>query len=94
LQRIHEAAGIPLVLHGGTGIEKACVMNATKHGITKVNIATAIRQAYEKGLMDSVAAGQKAAYEATVKVVRDDLEVAGSQWLIHPGDEFERPPIS
>ncbi len=84
LQRICEAVGIPLVLHGGTGIQKAYVLKATKHGITKVNIATAIRQAYEKALKDSVAAGQEAAYVATVKVVTEDLEVAGSQPLINP----------
>ena len=94
LQRIYEAVGIPLVLHGGTGIQKAYVMKATKHGIAKVNIATAIRQAYEKGVADSVAAGQEAAYEATVKVVTEDLEVAGSQPLINPDSELasERRP--
>ncbi len=84
LQRIHDAVGIPLVLHGGTGIEKACVLAAVKHGIAKVNIATAIRQAYEQGVKESVAAGQKAAYEATVKVLTEDLEVSGSQPVINP----------
>ena len=79
LKRIHDAVGIPLVLHGGTGIKKECVLAAIMHGIAKVNIATAIRQAYEKGVVQSVAAGQQATYEAAVNVLTDDLELSGSQ---------------
>ena len=43
--RLREAAGIPLVLHGGSGIRKSDVMAAVRHGVAKINIATARRQA-------------------------------------------------
>jgi ketose-bisphosphate aldolase len=47
LTRLSEAAGVPLVLHGGTGIPGDCVRQAVRAGIAKVNVATAIRQPYE-----------------------------------------------
>jgi ketose-bisphosphate aldolase len=52
LDAIRLATGIPLVLHGGTGIRKDCILDAIYHGIAKINVATAIRQPYE-ALMDS-----------------------------------------
>lgn len=50
LSRINQKANIPLVLHGGSGISPECIMQAVKNGITKINIGTEIRQAYESGL--------------------------------------------
>jgi ketose-bisphosphate aldolase len=47
LERLREAAGVPLVLHGGTGIPGDCLRQAMRAGIAKVNVATAIRQPYE-----------------------------------------------
>lgn len=47
LERLRDAAGIPLVLHGGTGISAAYVQAAFQRGIAKINVATAIRQPYE-----------------------------------------------
>ena len=78
LEKIRVATGIPLVLHGGTGIRKECVLDAVRHGIAKINIATATRQPYERLMQTSVAQAQQAVYDAAVKVLRDDLEIAGS----------------
>ena len=50
LQQIARVTGIPLVLHGGSGIKREYVLEAIKNGITKINIGTEIRQAYERGL--------------------------------------------
>ena len=50
LDQIHQAAGIPLVLHGGSGIQAEDVREAMKLGIAKINVATEIRQAYEVAL--------------------------------------------
>ena len=76
LEKIRMATGIPLVLHGGTGIRKECVLDAVRHGIAKINIATATRQPYERLMAVSVVQAQQAAYDAAVKVIREDLEVA------------------
>lgn len=78
LDEIRQATGVPLVLHGGTGISKEHVIRSIRHGIAKVNVATAIRQPYEKAVRQSPAAAREAVYRATLAVLRDDLEVADS----------------
>ncbi|WP_085829743.1 class II fructose-bisphosphate aldolase [Collinsella vaginalis] len=42
---------IPLVLHGTSGVPDEQVAEAIKNGISKVNYATELRQAYTKGFM-------------------------------------------
>jgi len=77
LETLRTATGVPLVLHGGTGIRKDCVLEAVRHGIAKINIATAVRQPYEKLAGESVTKAQDAVYAAAVGVIRNDLEIAG-----------------
>ncbi len=84
LESLRRAARVPLVLHGGTGIRKEYVMRAIRHGIAKINVATATRQPFERLARESVAKAQKAVYEATVKVIREDLEVEGSALVLNP----------
>ncbi len=48
LKTIKSATGIPLVLHGGSGIKRDYLLKAIENGLTKINIGTDIRQAYEK----------------------------------------------
>ena len=50
LQRIVSATNVPIVLHGGSGIERESVLAGIKNGVTKINIGTVIRQRYEKEL--------------------------------------------
>ncbi len=45
------SAGVPLVLHGTSGVPDEQVAEAVKNGICKVNYATELRQAYTKGFM-------------------------------------------
>lgn len=78
LKKINEAVNIPLVLHGGTGIAKDYMMESFKHGIAKINIATAIRQPYEKLMNDSVKAAQNAVYNEMLDIINNQLEIAGS----------------
>jgi fructose/tagatose bisphosphate aldolase len=73
LQRIYEAAQVPLVLHGGTGIRREYIQGAFRRGIAKINIATAIRQPYEANLTKSTTAAQQAVYDATMNVLTEDL---------------------
>lgn len=57
LEAVAERVPVPLVLHGGTGIEPEDFIKCHQKGIRKINIATAtfaaaegkVRQAYEKG---------------------------------------------
>jgi len=84
LDLLRQATGIPLVLHGGTGVQREYVLAAVKRGITKINIGTEIRQAYDNGLRDggSVAAGQQAVYERTSWLIKDYFVLAGTRKLL------------
>lgn len=85
LEAIRRATGIPLVLHGGTGIRKSYVLDAIHHGIAKINVATAIRQPYEALVETSPEAALEAVYAATRTVIESDLELANSVDSINPG---------
>ncbi|MCX6254762.1 MAG: class II fructose-bisphosphate aldolase [Bacteroidia bacterium] len=78
LKKIKEYVNIPLVLHGGTGIGKEYLMQAFKQGIAKINIATAIRQPYEKLMNSSVKAAQDAVYNEMLDIINNQLEITGS----------------
>lgn len=52
LRELKNVTRIPLVLHGGSGINRLSVLEAVKNGITKINIGTEVRQSYEKGLKE------------------------------------------
>jgi ketose-bisphosphate aldolase len=84
LDAIREAANVPLVLHGGSGIQKSYVLDAFRHGIAKINIGTVIRQAYEKAIAESVETAQQAVYDATIELVRTELEIENSVDVINP----------
>jgi len=49
-KNIKKVTGIPLVLHGGSGIQREYILEAMKNGLTKLNIGTDIRHTYEKTL--------------------------------------------
>lgn len=78
LQKIHEIIDVPLVLHGGTGISKEYLMQSFQHGISKINIATAIRQPYEKLMNESISAAQNAVYDEMIDIINNQIEIAGS----------------
>ncbi|RLE06483.1 hypothetical protein DRZ78_04675 [Candidatus Aerophobetes bacterium] len=80
LKRINRLTKIPLVLHGGSGIPKGYVMEAVKNGITKMNIGTSIRQAYERSLLEKPDDVEAAQEEVAVEVKRliEEYEVEGS----------------
>jgi ketose-bisphosphate aldolase len=79
LDRIRAAVGgVPLVLHGGSGIRKESIRAGVQHGIAKINVGTVLRQAYEAGAAVSPAEARKRTYEAAAAVIRDELEITGS----------------
>jgi fructose-bisphosphate aldolase, class II len=54
ITRIREAAGVPLVLHGGSGITDAEFKQAISAGISVIHINTELRLAYRQGLQKSL----------------------------------------
>lgn len=53
LCEINEIANIPLVLHGGTGIDKTDIQKSIGMGIKKINVFTEIDRCFVKGFVDS-----------------------------------------
>ena len=81
LNKLRDVTGIPLVLHGGSGVQREYVLEAIKNGIAKVNIGTEIRQAYDTALHEtnSVPSAQDAVYERTCSLLRDYFNLAGAR---------------
>jgi ketose-bisphosphate aldolase len=50
IQALRERVQVPLVLHGGTGIETSALREAIRLGIAKVNVGTALRRAFLQAL--------------------------------------------
>ena len=77
LTELDEALGVPLVLHGGSGIALSYLHESFRHGIAKLNIGTDIRQVYEANLSESVEHAQDAVRKRVVEIV-DELRIADS----------------
>jgi fructose-bisphosphate aldolase class II len=79
LDQLRAATGIPLVLHGGSGVRQADVLAAVKKGIAKINIGSEIRQTYEQQQRSTrrIAAAQDAVYRRTTELIRDYLGITG-----------------
>ena len=56
LDRIRQAARLPLVLHGGTGIPAAAVRLAIARGVAKINYGTRLKQVFLAGVREAVTA--------------------------------------
>lgn len=84
VRRLREATGVPLVMHGGSGVQRPYLMEAIKEGMTKVNIGTEIRQAYEQALRSTgrVARAQEAVYDRTCWLLRDYFGLSGTRALV------------
>ncbi|HOJ34634.1 MAG TPA: class II fructose-bisphosphate aldolase [Candidatus Hydrogenedentes bacterium] len=81
LRRLRDATGVPLVLHGGSGIDRTYVREAIRNGIAKINIGTEIRQVYENALRQTgdLNAAQDAVYERTLWMLREYFELSGTR---------------
>jgi fructose-bisphosphate aldolase class II len=55
--RVH---GVPLVLHGSSGVPDSDLRRAVRLGIRKVNMNTVLRHAFTRGVRDRLARDRKA----------------------------------
>ncbi len=80
IKKLRAATGVPLVLHGGSGIQQAYVLEAIHNGMAKINIGTDIRQPYERALAAgaSVEDAQAAVAETITKIIREVYGLEGS----------------
>jgi ketose-bisphosphate aldolase len=84
LAKLRDATGIPLVLHGGSGIKQADILEAVKNGIAKINVGTEIRQAYETALKESgdIKQAQQACYERVKWVISEFFKIEGTRAIV------------
>ena len=75
---------MPLVLHGGSGIQASFLQKAFRHGIAKINVGTTIRQAYEQGVEISTQEAQNRVYKSTCDLLKGDLQALDSVDDIRP----------
>ena len=85
IKTISAGTGLPLVLHGGSGLADDDFREAVRRGVCKVNIFTDIDKAGKAGIEAGLAAGAKTMMglipyeiEAMKAVVRNKLELFGS----------------
>ena len=83
IQKIYDRTGVPLVLHGGSGIKLEYIHAAVKSGIAKINIGTEIRQTYLKTLeQEGMLTAAEAVYNNVRKILSEDLMVSNLSDLI------------
>ncbi|MGQ9616400.1 MAG: class II fructose-bisphosphate aldolase [Spirochaetota bacterium] len=86
LKKIHDASGIPLVLHGGSGTPQVDLKRAISLGIAKVNVASELVHTVRNSLMEQWQAGKnlwislacEPAYRLMADVVRKWFYMTGS----------------
>lgn len=83
---IADGTGLPLVLHGGSGLLDDDFRKAVRQGICKINIFTDIDKAGKKGIEQGIAAGANSVFnlipyeiEAMKEVVREKIRLFGSE---------------
>lgn len=72
LKQVRSSIDCNISLHGGSGTPRHYFIEATKHGVTKVNINSDMRQAYRKTL-EQVLADNKSEY-AVVKLMEQVID--------------------
>ncbi len=87
LEKIREHAGLPLVLHGSSGVPYEDIKKAVKLGVRKVNIDTDIREAFVDEVRRVLAADPQEidprkvlgpARDKAIDVIREKIRVFGS----------------
>ena len=56
IAELHRAVGVPLVLHGSSGVPDRDLVAAVRAGMTKINIATQLNKVFTAAVRDSLSA--------------------------------------
>ncbi|TFD27661.1 class II fructose-bisphosphate aldolase [Cryobacterium lyxosi] len=82
IQRIRDVTGVPLVLHGASGVPESDISAAIAAGVHKLNADTDLRHAFRRGieetwahgdrqLEDALSEGKRQMIEATIAKMRE-----------------------
>ena len=85
IKALMKASKIPLVLHGGSGINKGCILEAIWAGIAKINVGTELRQTYEQSIIakNDIEAAREAVYHKTRWVIKEFLCIDNTRSLLY-----------
>ncbi|MBS4206596.1 class II fructose-bisphosphate aldolase [Bacillus sp. FJAT-50079] len=98
LKKVHDLVGVPIVLHGGTGIPANDVKTAISYGVSKVNIATEWRRATIDYLRENLSNADNNDFFALIEgvrqtisdIVREKIQLLGSAGRAWEGNENDR----
>jgi len=84
IAEIRKALDIPLVLHGGSGIENNYITRGIRAGIAKINVGTELRQPYERAMREKsdVEFARAQVYTRCRELIRDFLHTAGDAKIL------------
>ncbi|HRZ30165.1 MAG TPA: class II fructose-bisphosphate aldolase [Candidatus Paceibacterota bacterium] len=90
IREIRQATGVPLVLHGGSGLSDEDFLGAIKAGISIIHINTELRLAYRNALRESLQADpdEIAPYKILKKSVQAMTEVVKRRLKLFMGLHF------
>jgi fructose-bisphosphate aldolase class II len=101
IEAIHQEIGVPLVLHGSSGVKHESVVEAIEHGICKVNVATYLNQAFVRGMREGFEKHPdevdprkylSIARENVKEAVREKIRLFKSNERIDSSGGFKSPP--
>lgn len=82
LKEVNDALGVPLVMHGGSGIPKETLQRAIQEGITKVNVYTDVASAFSEALKTSlIAQGEHAMFMKSCGEAMEAARVQIRRWI-------------
>ena len=89
IARLNTAAGVPLVLHGGSSANIDDLRAAFKSGIAKINVAKDLRIRYREAMEDGndVAAAQQVVYDRVTWLIRDHYKMCGTSGIVRSTDK-------
>lgn len=81
---LYKATKVPLVLHGGSGVNPEFLREAIKAGITKINVGTELRQVYELEIKKSgdVEEARKALYSFVRNLIHNVFKLNDTRKLL------------
>ncbi|MDP3176490.1 MAG: class II fructose-bisphosphate aldolase [Spirochaetaceae bacterium] len=81
LEELRAATGIPMVLHGGTGISAADIERAISFGIAKVNVASELVHGVRASLVEQWAGGRNQWTPEAQAVATRSIEASMEKWF-------------
>ena len=82
LREVNQALGIPLVMHGGSGLPKDTLQATIRDGITKVNVYTDVASAFSEALRESLnEQGEHAMFMKSCNAAMEAARVQIRRWI-------------